>query len=258
MKDLFTLVGKRAVVIGGGGGIGRSLAAGLAHYGAEVIVAGRDVEKLSAVARDVYKQTGRDIKTRVVDVCDEESVKRLALFAETEGGTDILVNSQGVNIKKSAFEMTTKDWDDTFAVNIRGVMLSSVAFARYMCERKRGRIISISSIRGDRAAAGNGMALAYSASKGAVNMFTKQMAAEVACCGVTVNAICPAATKTEAAADTEKLLPGIEKYLTERIPLGRMATPEDMIGVVVLLASDAGAFITGSCIYVDGGMSAVC
>ena len=258
MKNLFSLQGKSAVVIGGGGGIGRAIAKGLAFYGAEVLIAGRAVESLTVAAEEIYRETGRSVHIHPVNVEDENSVNTLVTDAEqTLGGVDILVNSQGVNIKKSAFDMTVADWDKTFAVNTRGVMLCSLGFAKKMCERGFGRIIIVSSVREYGAAPGNGLALSYSSSKGAVRMFSRQLAAELADKGVTVNTICPAATKTAAGQTTEKLLPGIEQRLIAKIPLGRMAAPEDMIGAAVYLASEAGAFVTGTDLFVDGGFSCV-
>jgi gluconate 5-dehydrogenase len=147
------------------------------------------------------------------------------------------------------------DWDATFNINVRGVMLCCVEFIRHMQERHYGKIINLSSIRGHGAAPGGGQALAYGTSKSAVDMITKQLAAEFAKDGITINAIGPTVVKTPMMEKT--MTAEFEARMAAKIPMGRIQMPDDCAGPAVFLASDASAFITGTTLYVDGGLSNV-
>lgn len=257
LRDLFDLNQKNAVVIGGGGGIGKEIAKGLAFYGTKVAIASRSEINLKKAAEEIEESIDKKIVTFTVDAGDHESIKSLVNHAvDTFGRVDILVNSQGINLRHNAFEMPVKDWDDTFNINVRGVMLCCIEFAREMKKHGYGRIINLSSVRAYGAAPGGGMALAYGCSKAAVNMITKQLAAEFAPFGITVNAIAPTVVKTDMLA--QRLTPEFEARMSGKIPLGRIGLPEDIIGPAVFLASDASSYITGSCLYVDGGLTNIC
>lgn len=255
LKDLFRLDGKVAVVIGGGGGIGRNIAEGLPQYGAKVAIASRNLDNLKKIAEEIHSKTNADVMAFQVDVTDEKSVAQLREQVLSVYGTvDILVNSQGINIKKPAAEFPAHDWDAIFDVNVKGTLLACREFGKIMIEKRKGKIINLSSVRGIRATkwAGN---VGYCATKSSVDMITRALAAEWAPYNINVNAIAPAWVDTgfsPSLRDPERL-----KIIMESLPLGRIAKPEDIVGVCVFLASPASDYITGQIIYVDGGLTAI-
>lgn len=256
MADMFRLDGKVAVVIGGAGGIGQILVLGLAQQGANAAVADLNLQGAKEVAREIQPKVSSKIAAFPVDVTDEKSVVQLADKVVSEFGTvDILVNCQGVNIKRSAVEFPLKDWDMMFDVNVKSIMLICREFGKVMIEKKRGKVINMSSVRGVRATFWGGNE-AYCATKGAVDMITRSLAAEWAPYNINVNAIAPSwiATKFagETLSDPERLKRGLAN-----VPLGRVGQPEDIMGACIFLASAASDFITGQILYLDGGLTAV-
>jgi NAD(P)-dependent dehydrogenase (short-subunit alcohol dehydrogenase family) len=256
MQDIFRIDNKVAVVIGGAGGIGEAMAAGLAQYGAKVAIASRNLANLQKAAENIKKQTGADIKTFQVDVVDEKSVIKLAEQVVAQFGTvDILVNSQGANIKQPATEFTVNDWDTMFDINVRGVMLACREFGKILTAKKSGRVINISSVRGSRATLWGGNE-AYCATKGAVDMITRALASEWAPYNINVNAIAPATIVTPFSERTLRDPERLQRYIAN-IPLKRVGEVEDCVGSCVFLASPASGFITGQIFYLDGGMTAI-
>jgi gluconate 5-dehydrogenase len=256
MSDMFSLEGKVAIVIGGAGGIGELIAAGLAKQGARVAIASRNMQKLEEVAHRVQSESGSEVVAFQVDVTDERSVTQLAETVVSRFGTvDILVNSQGVNLKRSATEFPVDDWDLMFGVNVKGTMLTCREFGKVMIGKGGGKIINLSSVRGIRATLWGGNE-AYCATKGAVDMITRALASEWAPHNINVNAIAPSLVYTELAARTLQDPERLQKYLAN-VPLKRVGQPKDVVGVCVFLASDASDFITGQILYVDGGLTAV-
>jgi NAD(P)-dependent dehydrogenase (short-subunit alcohol dehydrogenase family) len=256
MADLFRLDGKVAVVIGGTGGIGEIMAAGLAGQGARVAVAGRNTAKLETVVRQIQTQTKSEAGAFQVDVTDKQSVSRLAEQVLAKFKTvDILVNSQGLNIKKEAVGFPAEDWDRMFDVNVKGTMLACSEFGKVMVEKKRGKVINLSSVRGVRATLWGGNE-GYCASKGAVDMITRALASEWAPYNINVNAIAPLLIRTELAKATLSDPARLEKYVAN-VPFKRIGEPQDLVGLCIFLASPASDFITGQIIYLDGGLTAV-
>jgi NAD(P)-dependent dehydrogenase (short-subunit alcohol dehydrogenase family) len=256
MSDMFSLEGKVAVVIGGAGGIGELIAAGLAKQGAMVAIASRNIQKLEKVAHQIQSESNSEIAAFQVDVTDERSVAQLGERVVSRFGTvDILVNSQGVNLKKPAAEFPVDDWDLMFDVNVKGTMLTCREFGKVMIDKEKGKIINLSSVRGIRATLWGGNE-AYCATKGAVDMITRTLAAEWAPHNINVNAIAPSLIYTELAARTLQDPERLQRYLAN-VPLKRVGQPKDVVGVCVFLASDAADFITGQILYVDGGLTAV-
>ena len=256
MDDLFRLDSKVVVVVGGGGGIGEALGHGLAEYGAKVVIADMNAERAEQIAQDIRAKFKSEAAAFQVDVTDEKSVVQLAEQVLAQFGTvDILVNSQGVNIKKPATEFPLGDWELMFGVNVTGIMLTCREFGKVMVENKGGKVINISSLRGARATLWGGNE-AYCATKGAVDMITRALASEWAPYNINVNAIAPALINTPFAAQT---LQNPERFRTamQNIPLARAAQPRELVGLCVLLASSASDFITGQIIYIDGGATAV-
>ena len=152
MTDMFRLDGKVAVVIGGAGGIGEIMASGLAGQGAKIAIASRNLQKLEAVAQKIQSETKSEVKAFQGDVTDRQSVAQLAKQVVSKFGTvDILVNSQGTNLKRNAVDFPVEDWDFLFDVNVKGTMLSCSEFGKVMVEKKRGKVINLSSVRGVRA-----------------------------------------------------------------------------------------------------------
>lgn len=259
MADMFRLDGKVAVVVGGGGGIGETLALGLARQGANVGIASRNLAKLEDVVKKIAEDAEvKNSKSKVmafqVDVVDEKSVSSLADQVVAKFGTvDILVNSQGQNVKRAAVDFPVNDWDFMFDVNVKGIMLTCKWFGKIMIAKKYGKIINISSVTALRGGGGGNMG--YGSTKGAVNLLTMNLACEWAQHHVNVNAIGPSVIMTEMM--LKQALPGITERIISRTPYGRLQTPDDLIGACVFLASPASDFVVGQTIYVCGGRCAL-
>ena len=253
MTDLFRLDGKVAVVIGGAGGIGETLALAMSQYGAKLVVASRKLETLNKVAQDIHGQTGGEVAAFSVDVTDEASVSRLVSDVVNRFGTvDILINAMGLNIKRPALEYPMEDWDTIFNVNVKGTMLACKHFGSAMKE-KGGRIINLSSVRGIRGYSGGNAG--YCATKGAVELITKALAIELAPYKIRVNALGPSLVITAGTIHIKNDPKLADKYRS-LIPLSKLGEPEDLVGAAVFLASDASSFMTGQTLYVDGGLTA--
>jgi NAD(P)-dependent dehydrogenase (short-subunit alcohol dehydrogenase family) len=255
MDDLFSLKGKTAVVVGGAGGMGRAIAAGLARYGAEVAIASVDPAHLEDAAQQLTAATGKPIRAYTVDCTLESSVQALADRAVADmGRVDVLVNAQGYNAKAPATEFPMDEWDKLFSINVRGVMMACKVFGARMVEQGGGKIINLTSVRGQRGGLGGNSA--YCASKGAVDMITRQLAVELAPHNVHVNAIGPIITVTKMTAERIKREADRYERVLLNVPMGRMAEVDDLVGPSVFLASSASDFITGTILYIDGGMMA--
>ena len=254
MKDIFKLDGKIAIVTGGAGGIGEALALGLGYHGATVVVSSRNQQAIDKVAAKITAETGNAAIGVASDVTDDTSINNLIdTVVEKYGRVDILVNAMGMNIKHDAFEYAMDDWDKLFDVNVKGTMMVCKAAGKVMREQKSGAIVNLSSVRGIRGYTGGNTG--YCATKGAVELITKALALEWAASGIRVNALGPALVITPGTrhiADDPKLA---AKYAAA-VPMGRIGLPEDMVGAVVYLVSDAASFVSGQTIYVDGGLTA--
>ena len=254
MSDRFKLDGKIAVVVGGAGGIGEALALGLSEQGAGVVVASRNLEALNKVAEDIKSKTGGEVLALQVDVTDEESMANLTKDVVDKCGTvDILVNAMGVNLKADAFEFPMDTWQQIFDVNVKGTMIACKHFGKVMKEKKRGKIINLSSVREKRGYTGGNAA--YCGTKGAVGSITRTLALEWAPHNIHVNAIGPSLVITQGTIHI-KNDPELAKKYAAQIPLGKLGMPEDLIGACIFLASEASGFITGQTIFVDGGLTA--
>ncbi len=253
MKDMFKLDGKIAIVTGGAGGIGEALAMGLGMHGATVVVSSRNQEAIEKVAKQITAESGNEAIAIVSDVTDESSVENLVdSVVKKYGKLDILVNAMGMNIKRDAMEYPMEDWDKIFKVNVKGTMIACKFAARVMKEQG-GAIVNLSSVRGIRGYTGGNTG--YCATKGAVELITKALALEWAPYNIRVNAFGPALVITPGTKHIAEN-PELAKKYAAMIPLGRIGMPEDMIGAVNFLVSDAANFVTGQTIYVDGGLTA--
>jgi NAD(P)-dependent dehydrogenase (short-subunit alcohol dehydrogenase family) len=244
-----SLQGKVALVTGASSGLGRRFAKVLAQHGAAVAVAARRVDALDVLVQEIAAGGGKAFATRL-DVSEEQSINDCVASVERAlGGIDILVNNSGVSIVKPALEQTAADWDAVLNVNLRGVFLMANAVARGMRDRASGgSIINIASILGERQ---TGAVLPYAVSKAGVIQHTKSLALEVARYNIRVNAIAPGYIETEINRDFFQTNAGAA--LIKRIPQRRIGKESDLDGALLLLASDASSFMTGSVIPVDGG-----
>ena len=254
MADLFDLKGKVAVVIGGAGGIGKAIALGLADAGADVVVASRKLEHLEPVAKEI-KARGRKTMAASVDVTQEKSVVAMVdSVLKKFPRIDILVNAHGLAIRKPADTFPIDEWQQVMDINTRGTFLTCQAVGRVMIKQHSGKIINLSSVRGRYGLPAN--YAAYCASKGAVDTLTRTLACEWAKYNVLVNAIAPTIVETPLTLTPESLLnPEFAKYMKGRIPMGRWALPEDIVGATIFFASKASDFITGQILYIDGGVT---
>lgn len=257
MANLFRVDNQIAVVVGGAGGIGEALGNGLAEYGAKVVIADLDIERAEEVAQDIRtKYQSSDAIAIKFDITDEKSVASLRDQVVTRFGTvDILVNSQGVNVKRSATEFPVKDWDFMFSINVRGTMLTCREFGKVMIERKKGKVINLSSVRGARATFWGGNE-GYAATKASIDMITRSLASEWAPYKINVNAIGPSTVATRFSETTLQDPEKLKRFLAS-CPLQRVGQPADIVGACVFLASPASDFITGQIIYLDGGLTAI-
>jgi len=251
--DQFRLTGRRALVTGGGRGLGRVIAQALAEAGADVAVAGRTLDVCQEVARDIAAATGRRTLALAADVTLAAEVERLVREVEDGlGPIDILVNNAGLNIRGAVEELGESDWDAVVGINLKAPFLCSRAVGPGMCERGWGRLINLGSILSVVGIAGR---TPYASSKAGLLGLTRVLALEWAKRGVTVNAICPGPFATDM---NRQLLTDPVKYqaFVEKIPLGRWGELHEIAGAAVFLASDAASFVTGSALFVDGGWTA--
>jgi NAD(P)-dependent dehydrogenase (short-subunit alcohol dehydrogenase family) len=245
----FDLSGEVALVTGASSGIGRHLAGLLAAAGAAVGLAARRVELLDELAHEIEAAGGRALPI-ACDVTRADSVAAAVAAAEDGlGPLSILVNNAGVVVSKRLFEHSEEDWDHVVDTNLKGAWLMAREFARHLVERKRpGRIVNISSVLASRTI---GRVPAYCAAKAGLTHLTRVLAMELARYGILVNALAPGYVETDfnrAFFQTEA-----GKALIGRIPLKRLGQAPDLGGAMLLLASPAGAYITGAVIAVDGG-----
>ncbi len=254
--NLFSLEGKKAMVVGGGSGIGQAIAEGLADLGCEVAIGSRTLANLEEAAKAIKDSTGKTIRYYQLDVMNEENIAAVAKQVEADmgGPVDILVNSMGYNKKFHTLDCETELWDNTYATNVRGLMLCCREFGRGMVERKSGRIINIGSI-GAFTFSTSGVSGAYSSSKGAVWNFTRCLALEWAKYNITVNQVAPILTGTRMMKEILEKDPEHLKEVEASNPMGRIAKPEDCVGPVAFFASDASGFVTGQNLFADGGQA---
>jgi NAD(P)-dependent dehydrogenase (short-subunit alcohol dehydrogenase family) len=249
MSTQFDLTGKTAIVTGAGKGIGRRIALGLANAGARVVLAARTEAELEAVA-DEIRSAGGEARAHVTDISLSDQVDALiGDTVEAFGGVDIVVNNAARSIMRSLLDLREDGFEKIFDTNVKGTFLVSRAAARVMIERGGGRIVNVTTIGAER---GGSLIGVYHASKAAVKMLTMCMAAEWSPHNVLVNAVGPGLTRTEFSQPIWSN-PEIEKAMTDRVPMGRIAEPEEIVGAVLFLCSEESGFITGQSLYVDGG-----
>jgi gluconate 5-dehydrogenase len=242
------------LVTGGGRGLGRSIALGLAEAGADLFVASRKQANCESVAAEI-RALGRHAVAVEADLGSPDSIEALADRVLGEAGRlHVLVNNAAIVWAAPTLEYPMTGWDKVFNVNVRGLWQLSQRVARHMAERGGGSIVHVSSnnaYQGDFEERQN--IIAYNASKGAVRSLTKDMAVKLAPHGIRVNAISPGAFHT-AMIDPIEAQPKLHAALVGRIPMGRIGDADEIKGAAVFLASDAASYVTGATLVVDGGM----
>ena len=256
IQQLFDLTGQVALVTGGSRGLGLQMAHALGEAGARIMLSSRKAADLEQAAAEL-QAAGIDARWTAADCGNPQDIARLA--AETRermGPIDILVNNAGATWGAPAEDHPLEAWDKVMNLNVRGYFLLSQAVAkRCMIPRGRGRILNVASIAGLGGNPAEMQTIAYNTSKGAVVNFTRALAGEWGRHGITVNAICPGFFPSKMTYGTlEKL--GVDR-LTAHSPLHRLGDDEDLKGLTLLYASDAGKHITGQWLAVDGGVSAI-
>ena len=255
MNELFSLKDRVAVVTGASSGLGVTFARALAEAGSKVVVAARRKGRLDALVEELEKE-GREALAAACDVTDADDVDRMVRAAlDRFGRIDILVNNAGLSVNFPAEEEPVADFSRIMEINVTGTFICAQRCGRVMLEAGRGSIINIASMLGFVGSAPLAQA-SYTASKGAVVNMTRELAAQWARRGVRVNALGPGYFPSEMTAELFETEEG-ENFIKRRTPMRRGGRPEELVGPLLLLASDAGSYITGQTIVVDGGWTCV-
>ncbi len=247
-NPMFSLAGRTAFVTGAARGLGVGIARGLGQAGAKLVLGDVDLAGVQAVAEGLRGE-GLPARALALDVRDEGAFQ-LAFDSAvaSEGAVDILVNNAALTPHVSLWDITTPEWDDVMAVNLRGVFFGSRIAARHMRERRRGRILNLSSLAGQQASAVTGAH--YAASKAGLFALTRAFAQELAPHGVTVNAISPAAIEGPS---LDEIDAEARRRFLATLPVGRFGLETEVAAAAVYLASDAAGFVTGTTLDLNGG-----
>jgi NAD(P)-dependent dehydrogenase (short-subunit alcohol dehydrogenase family) len=256
MERMFDLTGKVAIVTGGSRGLGRAMALGLARAGADVVVTSRTLPACQAVAEEIQR-VGRQAHAIACDISDEADIARLVAGAyERFGHCDVLVNNAGVTMSfRPLFETTGAFFDEVYAVNVKGPMQLAQLVVRRMGQAGGGSIINIITVGilpGVRGIANLG---AYCSSKAALHVLTRVMAEEWGPLGVRVNAVAPGTFLTDMMYDLEASIPGFIQHAADQAIQKRAGNPDEIVGAVVFLASDASSYVTAQTLSVCGGVA---
>jgi NAD(P)-dependent dehydrogenase (short-subunit alcohol dehydrogenase family) len=245
---LFDLKGRTAFIPGGYGGIGTAISRGLADAGAKVVIAGRDAKKAASLA----KKIGRGARGVGLNV---EDVQAIGDTVDGIGRVDILVNCVGIQVEQALTEVTEEAYDRVYRTNLKSAMFLAQAVAKkQIAARRGGKQIHLLSVRAQLGLRGRGYS-AYCSTKGGLVMLIRQHASELGKHGICVNGVAPTVVRTEMGAHWLKD-PKTAAWLKERIPLGRVAEPEDCVGATLFFCSAAGDYVTGQILYLDGGITA--
>ena len=246
---LFDLTGKVALITGGSKGLGKAMARGFAEAGADIVICSRHANELEQALPEILKGTSVRGKSFVVDMTDRKAVQSFGEAAiAAMGKVDILLNNAGSNVPQEIDVATDEQWDRIIELNLSSCMALSRAVIPQMKQRKWGRIIHISSVMGLASKEGRGC---YSATKAALIGLARAMALELGAHGITCNCIAPGPFATDLPMSV--LSEAEQQQFASRTALGRWGDPRELAGPALLLASDAGSYITGTTLLVDGG-----
>ena len=249
-RSNFDLSGRIAVITGGGTGIGKAIASGLAQAGATVVLCGRRHHKCEAACSKIGSRTGSQAYAGKCDVTDKNQIESFVSdTVKRFGNIHILVNNAGVASNYHVLDLPEEEWDRVLDTNLKGCFLFSQAVGKIMAAGNGGTIINIGSQLGKVTRANR---VHYSTSKGGIKILTKALAVDLAPHGIRVNSVAPGPVDTEMARPALSD-PDLKSKILDHIPLGRIGQTEDISGAVVFLASDAASYITGVTLYVDGG-----
>lgn len=249
ITKLFDLSGRVALVTGGSKGLGKAMARALAHAGADVVISARREDELRTALADITAGTNVKGAYVVADLTRRDEAERLAQRSlELLGKVDILVNNAGTNVPQPIYEIDDRTWNEIVELNLTSAMVLTRALAPQMMQRRWGRVINISSIMGFISAPGRDV---YSATKSGLLGLTRAAALDLGPYGITVNCIAPGPFLTDL--PMSLLTKEQQEMFAQRTALGRWGQPDELMGTVLLLASDAGSYITGTAIVVDGG-----
>jgi NAD(P)-dependent dehydrogenase (short-subunit alcohol dehydrogenase family) len=252
VPEMFNLTGKTALITGGSKGLGKAMARGLAEAGADIVISSRHENELKTALADILKGTDRKGAYFVSDVSKRtDTVKLAAQTLEKMGKVDILINNAGTNVPQAVDAITDAEWDRIMEINLNSVMVLTRALVPQMKPRKWGRVIHISSIM---ALVSNNGRNIYSATKAALTGFARASALDLGADGITVNCIAPGPFLTDLPASV--LSKEEQDRFAKTTALNRWGDPKELVGTALLLASDAGSYITGATFVVDGGFTA--
>src|SRR5437016_1117566 len=247
--DLLNLKGKEALVTGGSKGLGKAMARGLAEAGADVVISSRHENELRPALAEILDGTGRRGAYFVADMGKRDQVNALARSAlERMGRVDVLVNNAGTNKPEAIDAVTDSTWDEVLEINLSSVMALTRALVPQMKERRWGRVIHIASVMAFLSKEKRNI---YSATKSALLGLARASALDLGPFGITVNCIAPGPFLTDLPASV--LSEAEKKAFADHTAVGRWGRPEELVGTALLLAGDAGSYITGTAIVVDGG-----
>lgn len=249
-EKIFSLAGRTVFMTGGAGGIAAGLCRGFAAAGARLVIVDRD-ERVVARAEEL-RDAGADATAQVFDITDPAAVAdAIARVKEETGRLDVVVNNAAIIVRKHFLELGLEEWQRVMDVNVTASFVVAQQAARVMVAQGSGRIINLSSIMNH---VSRPLLTPYVTSKGAIAAFTRAVAADLGGTGVTINALAPGYTATEFSQASQK---DFHDFVRDWTPARRWGKPEDLCGAALLLASDAGAYINGQILYVDGGFLAV-
>jgi NAD(P)-dependent dehydrogenase (short-subunit alcohol dehydrogenase family) len=253
MTSLFSLSGKVGIVTGGNRSIGRTLALSLADAGADVVVASaHDMDSAYQVAEEIHRK-GRNCLALKTDVSIKSDVQEMiSKTMGRYGRIDILINNAAINIFSPAVDFSLEDWNKVLSVDLTGAFLCAQAVGKIMIAQRKGKIINLASVGG--MCGTYRKAVAYDSSKAGLINLTRSLGVEWGKYNINVNAIAPGMVESDLTR-TRLEDPSLRKHFLERVPLGRIGQPEDLVGVVIYLSSEASNWITGQTIVIDGGQT---
>lgn len=254
LPEIFDLTGRLALVTGSSRGLGNTLARGLAAAGANLVVHGRNAERVEAEAKAISEEFGVSVVTSLFDVTDRESAKQaLASIIENVGVPDILVNNAGIQSRAPFNDIESQNWDQVLSTNLSSVFYVSQPVTQGMANRGSGKVINIGSVV---TLLARETVVPYTAAKGGVAMLSKGMAADLARFNVQVNTISPGYFASDMNEDLVND-PEFDAWVRKRTPAGRWGNFQELLGALLFLSSDASSFVSGQNIFVDGGMTSV-